>query len=129
MNDAYRERAQRPVLWWEVAALRKPAAQVFGRLFSECFGESVVTCRMLSLEIKMHESCEPIEDWQILSVRDVASAERAWGALGCEIEDWFEDGDLLSTVADVRAEMAWRESWAGRLRRIPTAVATYLGLF
>ncbi|MEK6608485.1 MAG: hypothetical protein AABZ30_12565 [Myxococcota bacterium] len=89
----YRERMKRPVLWWEVAALERPGTQVFARWFSEFHGEAVTMCRKLSVEIKMREYLQPIEDWQVLSVRETAR-EEAWGESGAFIEDWFEAGTL-----------------------------------
>lgn len=126
-SNPYSERRWRPIVWWEIAALQQQRDQPFAKLFVECLGEAVVSCRSLSMELKMQDIVQPIYEWQVLSVNYLDPADQQWGELGREITEWFSDGDSMTSDPPLAPTVGVesRTKVPAWMRSIPT----FLGLF
>jgi hypothetical protein len=91
-TSRYRERRVRPLCWWEVAALIDPASLPFLALIRDALGEATFAGRLISQELRLRETYEEIEDWQVVAVRDVADDERRWGEHGSLVAEWLDNG-------------------------------------
>ena len=86
----------------------------------------MVLCRKLGVELAMMNACEvangwePIEDWQIISERNMGEDEARWGDFGCEAAEWFETGDAWSRKIEIGVPLRSRGERRGLYGLLPT---------